>query len=598
MPTDLVDALGPDSSSHPLVYVMSRDAIRPVPPRTQPEAFMSREFEVPTARPFTLTGNATISPDAPETVIDEIFAGNTAAPVAYASSSAFLGGCLSCRAAAAFDGNPASAWQSRFDAAQGAWAEVDTPAPVRFDHVNLAVIADGRHSVPTQLRLDVDGKSRILDLPAIPDKAARNAVTTVPLRFPALRGSRIRFTVTGARTERTRVFSTGRTRGEPVAIAEFGVPGVRVPSLANRHLDSGCRSDLVAIDGNLVPVRITGNTVDAQKPMGLAVTPCRGPLALSQGTHELTTAPGNRAGFSIDRVALASGTAATPLTVAQGHVTVPTSVPTPAQVAVTHNGATKMRAHVDGAREPFWLVLGQSRSPGWHARINGHDLGAPQLVDGYANGWLVTPPPGGSFDVVFEWTPQRQVWAAIWLSLLGALLCVGIIAITWVRRRSLVPTAATARVGDADADVAWLPGVTVRRGSRVRWVAPIVCGLLAGLAVAPWVGVLVAAVAALVVTRPRVRPWVMLAPAALLALCGVYMAYEQYHYIYPSVFEWPTLFPRARTLAWIAVVLLAADAVIEILRARFDGAQETRDHEIDDAADDVKSEPEAVVDLT
>jgi hypothetical protein len=598
MPTDLVDALGSTSSSHPLVYVMNRDAIRPVPPRTQPEAFMSRQFEVPTDRAFALTGNATISPDAPETVIDEIFAGNAAAPVANASSSAFLQGCLSCRAAAAFDGDPTTAWQSRFDAVSGAWAEVDTPTPVRFDHVNLSVIADGRHSVPTQLRLDVDGRSRTLDLPAIADKGAPDAVTTIPLRFAPVRGSRIRFTVTGVREESTRVFSTGRTRVEPVAIADFGVPGVQVPSLANRHLDSGCRSDLVAIDGNLVPVRITGNTADAQKPAGLAVTPCGGSIPLSAGTHVLTTAPGNRIGFSIDRVALASGTPATPLTVAQGHVKVATAVPAPATVDVTHNGATKMRAHVQGARAPFWLVLGQSRSPGWHARIDGHDLGAPQLVDGYANGWLVTPPAGGAFDVVFEWTPQRQVWGAIWLSLLGALLCIGIIAVTWVRRRSVLATAATARTGDADAALAWSPGGAVGRGSRVRWIAPVACGLLAGLAVAPWVGVLIAAIVALVVVRPKLRPLVMLTPAVLLALCGVYMAVEQYRYVYPSVFEWPTLFPRARTLAWIAVVLLAADAVVEILRARLDRGDGMNGDDVDDLADDRKSEQEAVVDTS
>ena len=56
----------------------------------------------------------------------------------------------------------------------------------------------------------------------------------------------------------------------------------------------------------------------------------------------------------------------------------------------------------------------------------------------------MTPPASGAFDVVFEWTPQRQVRAAIWLSLLGVALCLGIIAFTWVRRRAVVATAATA----------------------------------------------------------------------------------------------------------------------------------------------------------
>ena len=76
-------------------------------------------------------------------------------------------------------------------------------------------------------------------------------------------------------------------------------------------------------------------------------------------------------------------------------------------------------------------MLGQSQSPGWQAHIQGgRNLGSSELVDGYANGWLVTPTKK-SFDVVLEWTPQRQVWAALWLSLLGVLLCLGLVAFTW-----------------------------------------------------------------------------------------------------------------------------------------------------------------------
>jgi hypothetical protein len=48
----------------------------------------------------------------------------------------------------------------------------------------------------------------------------------------------------------------------------------------------------------------------------------------------------------------------------------------------------------------------------------------------------------------------------------------------------------------------------------------------------------------------------------------VYLVLQQHRYRYPSVFEWPTLFPRARTPAWIAVVLLAGDAMIDVVRRR------------------------------
>jgi hypothetical protein len=132
-------------------------------------------------------------------------------------------------------------------------------------------------------------------------------------------------------------------------------------------------------------------------------------------------------------------------------------------------------------------------------------------------------------------------------------------------------TAATPRAGDADVDLAWSAGEASPRGEggppRVRGLGPLLTGVLGALVVAPWVGVLVAAVTFAVIARPRLRPWVMLAPAALLAVCALYIVVEQHRYGYPSVFEWPTVFPHARTLAWLAVVLLAADAVVEVLRS-------------------------------
>ena len=93
-----------------------------------------------------------------------------------------------------------------------------------------------------------------------------------------------------------------------------------------------------------------------------------------------------------------------------------------------------MRVHVEGADEPFWLVLGQSENAGWHATTDGATLGDRTLVDGYANGWLVDPTQE-SFDVVLEWTPQERVWASLWVSLAGVLACLAIVAVTWWRRR-------------------------------------------------------------------------------------------------------------------------------------------------------------------
>ncbi len=114
---------------------------------------------------------------------------------------------------------------------------------------------------------------------------------------------------------------------------------------------------------------------------------------------------------------------------------------------------------------------------------------------------------------------------------------------------------------------------TAAGGRTLRALAPLVTGLLAALVVAPWVGVLTALVVFGLVVRPRVRPWILTVPALLLALCAVYIVVEQARYRYPSVFEWPTVFPHSRTLAWIAVLLLTADAIVEILRSRGSAAR-------------------------
>jgi hypothetical protein len=83
-----------------------------------------------------------------------------------------------------------------------------------------------------------------------------------------------------------------------------------------------------------------------------------------------------------------------------------------------------------------------------------------------------------------------------------------------------------------------------------------------------WVGVLAGAAFALAAWRPRLR-WVLaLGPAAALAVAGGYVLVQQYRIGYPQLLEWPTYFARVHFVGWLAVVLLGADALLEILRRR------------------------------
>jgi hypothetical protein len=289
---------------------------------------------------------------------------------------------------------------------------------ISFDHLDLQVIADGRHSVPTRVTLTVDGVARRLAVPRIADGTAPNTTRTVRLSFPRVFGRDIRLTIDDVREVRAQRFATAATVIAPVGIAELGAHGIRAAALP-AELDSGCRRDLLVVDGRPVPVRITGAPGSASAVMGLSVSPCGEGLRLAAGRHTIATARGKDAGFSLDRLVLASGTGDEPVQLADGRISaIGPSAPVVPLVRVGHDGETKLLVHVSNATQPFWLVLGQSQSPGWQAHIKGgKNLGGSELVDGYANGWLVTPTPK-SFDVTMEWTPQRQVWAALWLSLL------------------------------------------------------------------------------------------------------------------------------------------------------------------------------------
>ena len=474
MPSDLLAATGPASTAHPLVVLMTRDRILPVPPRTDPEQAIAREFTLPDAREFALTGTARVASQADAATIAAVVGDATAANGGVtATADEFLPGCAACGPEAAIDGNLATAWQTPFERVRGQWADYQLPAPITFDHMNLSVLADGRHSVPTRIRLEVGGDVRELTLPPITDQAAENAVATVPLSFPAVTGSDVRVTIEDIRELRTfNYFSNGLSLS-PVGIAELGIPGLEAPAQP-AALSGECRSDLLRIDGRAVPVRVVGSTQDATAMAPLTVEPCDPAdptavptLRLGAGRHVVAATPGIDTGLHLDRLVLASDAGGTAGSVAGGRVTNRPSAPPTPHVDVVHDGRTRMRVHVDGADEPFWLVLGQSENAGWHATTSGAALGPRRLVDGFANGWRVDP-KSRSFDVVLQWTPQRNVWAALWISLGAGLACLGIVLFTWWRRRAALALVTAPDAADSRGRAGVARRGRVARARRTR----------------------------------------------------------------------------------------------------------------------------------
>ncbi|MGH9273282.1 MAG: alpha-(1-_3)-arabinofuranosyltransferase domain-containing protein, partial [Acidimicrobiales bacterium] len=201
-----------------------------------------------------------------------------------------------------------------------------------------------------------------------------------------------------------------------------------------------CIDDLLTIDGAPMPVRLM--------PAGgsLRVEGCR-PVELAGRSHQITAAPGSATGIDIDRLVLSSGPDGLPAAVGPRGTAASAAG---ADVVVDRERSSELDLTVRTDGEPFWLVLAQSNSDGWHASADGGALGDRQLADGYANGWLVTPEGPGTMSIDLRWEPQRLLWPGLAVS---ALTLAGALVIVWRSRRRPAPDLV------AVPELAWnLPG--------------------------------------------------------------------------------------------------------------------------------------------
>jgi arabinofuranan 3-O-arabinosyltransferase len=578
MPVDLTDTVGPDSLDHRMVFSMSRSRTILVPPRySEDDRSLTRAFDVPAARDFGVAGTARISTAAPDELVDQLLGVPAAgAGGITARSSARLPGDVRARASSSVDGDPSTAWTTPFATPAGQWVEVDAGLPVTFDHLDLQVVADGRHSVPTRVRIDADGQSRTVDIPAIGDQPGENATVPVSVGFEPVTAGTVRVTIESVREVTTREYYSNTPIVTPAALAELGIPAVQRPPLAE-SMPSTCRDDLLTIDGEPVPVRVTGSVADASAGRPFAAEPCdpttgaasSSALRLDRGQHVLRTALGLDTGVDLDGVVLGSDAGGSPLALGPRGAVPANAQPSGGapKVETVSSGRTKMKLRVTGADQPFWLVLGQSHNRGWVASVDGHDMGEGRLVNGYANGWLVDPKDARTLDVTLTWTPQRTVWIALAISGLTMLLCTALALGLLTRRRK----AAEPQSAEPTEEIAFrFPFAAA--GSRPRGLVvtatTLGAGLVAAVLINPLAGLLVGLLVLAALVRARWRVALAIGAPAALGLAGLYVLVEQTLQKYPPVFEWPTFFDRVHTLGWLAVAFVAADALVEVVRTR------------------------------
>jgi arabinofuranan 3-O-arabinosyltransferase len=580
LPTDALAG----SAGHPLDILMQRNRVSG-PPRHDPEPQMSRTFVLPSARSFDISGTAEMNWGDSDYLINQLIGltppgplpptATTTTPgpatVIAANSSTRLDGDRRARANATVDGNPGTAWIAETGPQAGEWLSLTFNKPVTFDHLDLQLVNDGRHSLPSRITISSPTGNRTLNLqlPPVGYGRPQGATSTVPVSFPALSGGSVRVTIDAVQQVRELdYYSTfaGLTDILPVGIAELGLPGVVQPE-PPAQVPAVCTGGLISIDGKPVDVEVTGATASALAGSELTVSACgnsAGGVELGPGPHTLTTSPRLPIGWSVDQLWLSSA--------AGGHA-VPlasTVIPAPGSpsLAVLSQNRTSMTVRIKGDGRPFWLVLGQSFSSGWHAAIaGGRSLGPPHLIDGYANGWYMPASNGeGVTTVNIEWTPQRFVWAAIGVS--GAALLLTLLI-------AVLPSRAVAgdrRVVPGPEPASWrnlvrLDGLTGRSLLRTL-LAALTWGALVAVVSRPAIGA-AAAVATVIACRLRAgRAVCRLAAVASLLALPLYVVSEQVAYRYWPDINWPSEVSSANDLAWLGLALVGADVLAGFRRRR------------------------------
>jgi hypothetical protein len=126
----------------------------------------------------------------------------------------------------------------------------------------------------------------------------------------------------------------------------------------------------------------------------------------------------------------------------------------------------------------------------------------------------------------------------------------------------------TARLADAPTLASGLSS----DGGRPSWIGliawPLLAGLVAGAITARIAAPIVAVLVLIGLLARRARLLFVLPPIILLLAAGDYVLVTQQKYRYKPDIGWATKLGTANTLAWMALTVLLAGAVVEVARTR------------------------------
>ena len=390
---------------------------RDVRDRGDAERELRRVFALPVARSFQADAWVTVAADTPDDELDAL--AGYRGPVRATSSSRFQGR-PAWRASRALDRDPASAWIGGWvpgGRASIGWRAPRTQAigglrlvPAR-EHVRrptLVRLRWGRDNATPALRVGAGG---FVDLPR-PVRARSFELEVLDAGFAP-------------------DVPAARRRIRAVGIAEIeGVRGLPAVRGGSGELAGRCGALSARVGARTFRLRVTAGRAAFESGRPLRARQCGGPVRLPAGEQRLSTRSG---AFAFDILRLTSPAPA-PVAPAAGTGGRVLASGTPGRGRLDD-----VRLRVDG---PAWLVLGEGYNRGWRAWCGERDLGAPEPVDGYANGWRIDR---DCRNARFAFAPNRSAVVGYAVSLLACLACLALVVVD-PRRRA--PALAVMEAGD------------------------------------------------------------------------------------------------------------------------------------------------------
>ncbi len=351
------------------------------------EAQIQRIVFAPATRSYSLGAWVYPALGAPDSALDRI-AGYRGAD-RFDSSSRFQDQ-PAYRASSAFATGSRTGWVGYDDGgrAPAPWISWSTPRPMTVTQLRLGPSPLPVRR-PARVRLSWPGgasaplvvsPSGEVVLPA-PVRARTFTLTVAQAAFPA-----------GA---------TARQReAKAVGIGSISLPGLAAPAIpASGPLHARCGAVSIDAGGRSVPLTVAGTVaqLDAGRPLQARGCAAGGTapatVTLNAGVERIAALPGP---FSVDLLRLSSPA--------------PDPIASLGSTDRVVSAGTLHNSSVGGVRlaldRPAWLVLGESYDAGWKASCDGRSLGAPRVIDGYANGWLA---PAGCTRASFTFGPQAGI---------------------------------------------------------------------------------------------------------------------------------------------------------------------------------------------